>query len=250
MRTECQDSCAGLSPISDAESLELRLADGRQLCEGRVEVKLRGRWGTVYDNEWDMDDAEVVCQQLGCGSAASTRFTWHISQVRTPVMLERVKCKGTEKAIWDCNINGWGPYNVTRVYNASVVCQGFSRLAGGDSECSGRLEVRQGQTWVSVCHGHVDLMAAQVVCRELGCGTALTLSGYGQFGGPAGPFWDGAFECNGTEPLLSSCTMQTAHIQNCTQPATIICSPYTGFRLADGDSVCDGQVEVEARGVW
>ena len=101
---------------------------------------------------------------------------------------------------------------------------GFSRLAGGDSECSGRLEVRQGQTWVSVCHGHVDLMAAQVVCRELGCGTALALSGAEPFGVPAGLFWNGAFECNGTEPFLSACTQQTPSIQNCTQPTGIICS--------------------------
>ena len=101
---------------------------------------------------------------------------------------------------------------------------GFSRLAGGHSERSGRLEVRQGQTWVSVCHGHVDLMAAQVVCRELGCGTALAIPGARHFGAAAGLFWNGAFECNGTEPFLSACTQQTPSIQNCTQPTGIICS--------------------------
>jgi len=101
---------------------------------------------------------------------------------------------------------------------------GFSRLAGGDSECSGRLEVRQGQAWVTVCHGHVDHMAAQVVCRELGCGTTVALPGAGQFGAAALPFWDGAFKCNGTEPLLSACTQQPPHIETCTHAATIICS--------------------------
>ncbi|XP_021258689.1 scavenger receptor cysteine-rich type 1 protein M130-like [Numida meleagris] len=127
---------------------------------------------------------------------------------------------------------------------------GFSRLVGGDSACSGQLEVRQGRAWVSVCHSHVDLMAAQVVCRELGCGTVLALPGAGHFGAAVGPFWDNAFKCNGTEPLLSACTRQPPQIKNCTQPAAIICSPYTGFRLADGDSDCTGRVEVEARGVW
>ncbi|XP_040557874.2 deleted in malignant brain tumors 1 protein-like, partial [Gallus gallus] len=108
------------------EALELRLADGRGPCDGRVEVKLRGRWGTVADDAWDMDDAEVVCQQLGCGSAASTKFTWRISQVSSPVMLVRVNCNGTEKAIWDCNIQGWGPYSTPLDYSTSVVCQGES----------------------------------------------------------------------------------------------------------------------------
>ncbi|XP_021258682.1 antigen WC1.1-like isoform X2 [Numida meleagris] len=232
------------------EALELRLVDGRGPCEGRVEVKLRGRWGTVYDDAWNMNDAEVVCQQLGCGSAADTEFTSQDLQVRHPIMLAYINCNGNEKTIWDCSIKGWGPYNATRDFNATVVCQGFSRLAGGDSACSGRLEVRHNQAWVSICHSHVDLMAAQVVCRELGCGTVLALPGAGHFGAAAGPFWDGAFECNGTEPLLSACTRQPPHIQNCSQPAAIICSPYTGFRLADGDSGCDGRVEMEAGGVW
>uniref|UniRef100_A0A669QNM9 SRCR domain-containing protein n=1 Tax=Phasianus colchicus TaxID=9054 RepID=A0A669QNM9_PHACC len=101
---------------------------------------------------------------------------------------------------------------------------GFSRLAGGDSECSGRLEVRQGRTWVSVCHGHVDLRAAQIVCREQGCGTAMKLKEVVDFQAVAGPFYDGAFKCKSTEPLLSACTQQPPHIQNCTQPTAIICS--------------------------
>ncbi|NXC51389.1 C163A protein, partial [Penelope pileata] len=93
---------------------------------------------------------------------------------------------------------------------------GFSRLAGGDSACSGRLEVRQGRAWLGVCHGHVDLRAAQVVCRELGCGAVLAVPDAGHFGAAAGPLWDGAFECNGTEPLLSACTRQPPRVQACT----------------------------------
>ena len=124
MGTECQDPWAGLRPIPDAEALELRLADGRGPCDGRVEVKLQGRWGTVYDGAWGMNHAEVVCQQLGCGSAAHTIFTSQTLEARSILMLEDVNCKGTEKAIWDCNIKRWGPYSLRRTYNASVVCQG------------------------------------------------------------------------------------------------------------------------------
>ncbi|NWI12655.1 C163A protein, partial [Crypturellus soui] len=52
---------------SDGDAGELCLVNGVGPCEGRVEVKLRGQWRTIADDEWDMEDTEVVCQQLSCG---------------------------------------------------------------------------------------------------------------------------------------------------------------------------------------
>ncbi|KAI1229463.1 Deleted in malignant brain tumors 1 protein, partial [Lamprotornis superbus] len=140
-------------PWPGADAVELRLAGGGSPCAGRVEVKLRGQWGSVADREWDMEDAEVVCQQLGCGSAAGAYYARERFGVGDgPVSLALVDCKGSEATLWECDIRGWGPYkgNV-RTYDTAVVCQGFSRLVGGDRDCAGQLEVRQGRAWVGVC---------------------------------------------------------------------------------------------------
>ncbi|NXG40365.1 SRCRM protein, partial [Dromaius novaehollandiae] len=135
------------------------------------------------------------------------------------------------------------------------------QLVGGDSACSGRVEVRQGRGWATLCKAHVDLNAAHVICKELGCGAALAVTGAARFGAGGVPIWDGGFECAGNESLLSACARRLPHGQGCTHSsdAGVICSreshpfslpAYTGFRLVNGCTECTGRVELEARGTW
>ena len=51
-----QDSC---------QDGDVRLAGGQLENEGRVELCLKGRWGSVSDDEWSTSNSEVVCRQLG-----------------------------------------------------------------------------------------------------------------------------------------------------------------------------------------
>lgn len=43
----------------------IRLMDGENKKEGRVELFINGQWGTICDDGWTDKDATVICRQLG-----------------------------------------------------------------------------------------------------------------------------------------------------------------------------------------
>ena len=52
---------------------EMRLVNGGNSLEGRLEVCLNGVWGTICDQSWDDTDAGVACSQMG-HSARGTNY--------------------------------------------------------------------------------------------------------------------------------------------------------------------------------
>ena len=44
---------------------DVRLVDGSDSSEGRVEICINDEWGTVCDDFWSDSDAGVVCRQVG-----------------------------------------------------------------------------------------------------------------------------------------------------------------------------------------
>ena len=59
---------------------DVRLVNGSEVYEGRVEVYLDGQWKTVCDAGFDLNDALVVCRQLGYPGASEVKGSAHFGE--------------------------------------------------------------------------------------------------------------------------------------------------------------------------
>ena len=96
---------------------------------GRVEVLYNGSWGTVCDDEWDLQDAEVVCRQLGFEGASEAACCARFGQGADPIWLDEVECVGNEASISECSHSGWGSHDCIHSEDASVNCTGPGKIA-------------------------------------------------------------------------------------------------------------------------
>ncbi|XP_038594873.1 scavenger receptor cysteine-rich type 1 protein M130-like [Micropterus salmoides] len=114
-----------LTASSPAAGVQIRLAgSGSTRCSGRVEIYHNNTWGTVCDDRWDLNDAEVVCRELGCGGALRTAQSTHFGQGTGQIWLDDVACSGSERSLTECQHGGFGSHNCNHGKDAGVVCSG------------------------------------------------------------------------------------------------------------------------------
>ncbi|MGH0154615.1 UNVERIFIED_CONTAM: hypothetical protein FKN15_037809, partial [Acipenser sinensis] len=101
----------------------VRLAGGRHRCEGRVELYMESRWGTVCDDAWDLKGARVVCRQLSCGDATAAREEAYFGQGSGTIFLDNVKCRGKESSLLHCSHIRWDAHNCNHSEDAGVTCE-------------------------------------------------------------------------------------------------------------------------------
>ena len=106
----------------------MRLAGGNWNGEGRVEIFNKGSWGTVCDDFWDINDARVVCRELGYPDAVSAPQSAHFGSGDGQIWLDDVRCQGYESSIVNCQHAGWGVEDCGHSEDASVICSSKRNL--------------------------------------------------------------------------------------------------------------------------
>ena len=74
----------------------------RSPIEGEIEVYYGGQWDRICNIDWDIDDAKVVCQELGFTGAISAKYSKATHKVYTTAILDGALCTGEEHQLIDC----------------------------------------------------------------------------------------------------------------------------------------------------
>ena len=101
---------------------KVRLVGGSWEGEGRVEIFHNSIWGTVCDDLWDINDARVVCRQLGFPDAVLAPSSARFGAGSGRIWLDDLRCSGNESSLANCPHRGWGVENCLHSEDASVVC--------------------------------------------------------------------------------------------------------------------------------
>uniref|UniRef100_A0A3Q4GPH3 SRCR domain-containing protein n=1 Tax=Neolamprologus brichardi TaxID=32507 RepID=A0A3Q4GPH3_NEOBR len=116
---ECVSSNLSFFVLDLTCSESVRVVGGVSPCAGILEVKL-GDWKPVFVPNWNLKQAAVICEHLGCGSAVSLRITTK-SLARLPTRI-KPECVQSFSAVREC---------VTSVYSLNIL----------DFTCSGRSSI-------------------------------------------------------------------------------------------------------------
>ncbi|XP_030847853.1 neurotrypsin [Strongylocentrotus purpuratus] len=215
-----------LNSVYSQATYSVRLVNGPSPSEGRVEILYNGQWNTICDNYWNLEEAQVVCRQLGYSTdnVVARSFAYY-GQGSGPI--QQVQCSGWEYTLASCTLtSGYacGHYEDAGVRCGSDIFTTFDpfpwptittgagiynvRLVDGPSPREGRVEISYNGQWNTICDDTWNLEEAQVVCRQLGYDTdnvvAWSSAYYGQGSGPIQQV-----QCSGWEYTLDQCTLSS-----------------------------------------
>ena len=85
-----------------------------------------GAWGTVCDDDFDTNDANVICKQLGMGYAIDAFLNAYFGEGTGNIVFDELRCNGDEDSLMDCASNKLGVDTVDCQHyeDAGVQCSG------------------------------------------------------------------------------------------------------------------------------
>ncbi|XP_053404637.1 neurotrypsin-like [Mercenaria mercenaria] len=242
--------------VSDS-GVRVRLVGGSSNGTGRLEIFNSGEWSTVYNSNFDQNDAAVVCKMLGFQESGLVSLFPNLFGPGTgSVIRTDFQCQGDESSLEKCSLpsNWYTSTSYSHSYDLAMSCKATPiRLVDGDDSQSGRVELFILNKWYTVCDDNFDGNDARVICKMLGFSDSGVSRAYSEshFGQGYGGVIVTNLRCDGTENDLKQCRSSWGTNNNCDhrEDAGVSCSR-TQIRLVDGPTNTSGRVEVFHAGQW
>ena len=104
-------------------SKKLRLVNGYRSSEGRVEIRIGGKWNTVCNLGWNVDIANTVCNILGFGGAMETFHHAYFGKGRGLIRVVNVECLlSTTPTFTSCVLSSGVNNTCSHVNDVGVIC--------------------------------------------------------------------------------------------------------------------------------
>uniref|UniRef100_A0A3B4AWE5 Neurotrypsin n=1 Tax=Periophthalmus magnuspinnatus TaxID=409849 RepID=A0A3B4AWE5_9GOBI len=226
-----EDAGVSCSPYTDGV---VRLVGGDTPWEGRVEVLHNGDWGTICDDHWTQQHAQVICRQLGYRGHAEVVSDGTFGEGVGLILLDDVRCEGSEASLLDCPHGVWGRTDCAHSEDVGVRCRG--RTTSPDPN----------ETPVITF-----LLGGEVFCPCFYSGRAVAAAGFGQ---SKGPVHLDRVRCTGKEEFLGECPSLGQSSQGCKrrQDAGVSCDvqPHEEERSQGQEASCGLRHHQVRKNTW
>lgn len=110
------------------DSYALRLIDGQSVYDGRLEVTINGRTGTVCNRGWTILNSAIACQQMGLivDPTIYLYSKWspeeRLRTISKPILMSEVQCDSLDTNLFECRYTNEQDHTCTHQDDVWIRC--------------------------------------------------------------------------------------------------------------------------------
>ncbi|CAF0869334.1 unnamed protein product [Brachionus calyciflorus] len=107
-------------------SYKLDLVDGRNFLEGRLRVEINGKYGTICNKGWSIQNSKIACQQLGLildpNYFIYSRWLENDPRINESILMSEVQCDSLDTNLFECRHTSHFDHTCTHQDDVWIKC--------------------------------------------------------------------------------------------------------------------------------